>query len=376
MQVAYFVHDLSDAAVLRRVKMLRQAGADVRVLGFRRTAEAPACIAGAPATDLGRSFDGRLGARALGVAAQVLRAPFLGTALRDADVVLARNLEMLVVAWAARRWRAPRARLAYECLDVHRLMVSQGWAGRLLRWVERALLRRAQLLVISSPAHLRCYFEPRQGLNHSLRLPVLTIENKVFEPAPTAPCEAPRPPGPPWRIGWFGMLRCRRSFELLRELAGRQPGRVEVVMSGRPSERELADFEAEVARAPGMTFTGGYDPEDLRQMYRSVHFTWAIDYFEAGANSEWLLPNRLYEGGRHGAAPIAIETAETGRWLAERGLGLIVREPLRELERFFLDLDEEGYRRLEERSRQAPPDWFAAGRADCRALLQALAGAA
>ena len=37
-----------------------------------------------------------------------------------------------------------------------------------------------------------------------------------------------------------------------------------------------------------------------------VHFTWAIDFYEAGANSDWLLPNRLYEGGAHGAVPIAL----------------------------------------------------------------------
>ena len=36
MKIAYFVHDLSDAAVAKRVGMLRDAGAEVALFGFRR----------------------------------------------------------------------------------------------------------------------------------------------------------------------------------------------------------------------------------------------------------------------------------------------------------------------------------------------------
>ena len=43
-----------------------------------------------------------------------------------ADVVLARNLEMLIIASRARNLYAPRAALVYECLDIHRLLLSQG----------------------------------------------------------------------------------------------------------------------------------------------------------------------------------------------------------------------------------------------------------
>jgi hypothetical protein len=355
--------------------MLREGGAEVLVLGFRRSAAAPSRIDGAPVVDLGRTFDGRLAQRGWQVARQVLRAPWLGQELRGADVVLARNLEMLALAVAARRLHAPGARLAYECLDIHRLMVSPGWTGALLRGLERTLLHDAAMLIVSSPAHMQAYFDACQGLRGSASLEVLLLENKVFEACPT-PCSAPRRPGPPWRIGWFGNLRCRRSFELLTQLAGRRPGQVEVVLSGRPSDREFPSFEAELARAQGVTFTGAYAPGDLARMYREVHFSWAIDFFEAGANSDWLLPNRLYEGGLHAAVPIALRGGECGRWLHARGLGLLVDDPTSELEPFLAALDADAYRALEQWSRQAPREWFSAGRADCGRLVQALSGAA
>ena len=49
MKLAYFVHDLADPAVTRRVRMLQAGGAEPVVLGFRRTETAPADVAGAPA---------------------------------------------------------------------------------------------------------------------------------------------------------------------------------------------------------------------------------------------------------------------------------------------------------------------------------------
>jgi hypothetical protein len=380
MRIAYFVHDATDANVLRRVRMLHEGGADVVVLGFRRLEMPLADIDGAPVVDLGRTFDGRFGQRVLQVVGQVAQAPLWGAKLRAPDVVLARNLEMLTLASVARRLHAPRARMAYECLDIHRLMTAPTLQGQLLRSHERRLLRETQLLIVSSPAYVRAHFRKFQGLGATLSVPTLVLENKVLEleskvlEVEARGCSARRrPPGPPWRIGWFGMLRCRRSFEILRSLAARLCGAVEIVVAGRPSDREFTNFDGEIARAPGVTYAGAYRPEDLERMYREIHFTWAIDFFEAGANSDWLLPNRLYEGGRYGAVPIALQTAETGRWLEQRRLGLVVRNAA-ELDQFFAHLDAPTYRRLEARSEAAPSEWFAAGRSDCRALLEVLGG--
>jgi succinoglycan biosynthesis protein ExoL len=106
-----------------------------------------------------------------------------------------------------------------------------------------------------------------------------------------------------------------------------------------------------------------------------VHFAWGIDYFQQGGNSEWLLPNRVYECGRHGGVPIALRSTQTGSWLDNRHLGLVVQDPVQDLERFLRRLDADAYARLEARSRQAPRDWFAASEDDCHDLLHALASA-
>jgi hypothetical protein len=68
------------------------------------------------------------------------------------DVVLSRQLETLVLGRAARDGFAPDALLVQECLDVHRLLVCQGLAARLLRWLEHRLLAACDLVITSSPA--------------------------------------------------------------------------------------------------------------------------------------------------------------------------------------------------------------------------------
>lgn len=373
MKVAYFVHDLSDAAVAKRIGMLREAGAEVSLFGFRRTVEPIPSVAGVEAFNLGRTADARLLSRCASVLSGLCRAPLWRKRLADADVVMARNLEVYVIAALARRLHAPRARLAYECLDIHRLMLGAGPASRALRAVEGGLMDASDLLIVSSPAFTRDYFEPLQRLARR-KIDTLLVENKaIAEGASDTPMP---PPGPPWRIGWFGMIRCRRSLDFLCDLAARRPDLVQVDIRGRPSYTEFDDFDAQTATAPGVSFGGPYGPSELPAMYGAMHFNWAIDHFQDEGNSRWLLPNRLYEGGRFGAPPIARLDAETGRWLKGRDLGVLFEEPQAELEAFLDALTPQAYADLAARHRAAPKTLFVQGREDCERLVRTLGGAA
>ena len=374
MKLAYFVHDLADPAVTRRVRMLRAGGAEPVVLGFRRSEAAPAEVGGAPAVDLGRTYDARLAQRAKATALAALGAGRWRSLLMGAEVVMGRTLEALAVAEAARTLCGLKAPLVYECLDIHRLMLGQGAKSRAMRAVERALMRRARLLVVSSPAFLANYFQPMQGVGESLPIETLLVENKPLELGAGQPARRPtRAPGRPWRIGWMGAIRCRKSLDILTALAARRPDLLEVRIHGRPAYTEFADFDAQVAASPGVAFLGPYTAEDLPRLYGDVHFSWAIDYMEEGQNSAWLLPNRIYESGRHGAVPIALSDVQTGRWLAERGFGVRLTDPA-ELEGFLERLTPEGYGRLRAELDAVPAGAFVADEGDCRRLVDALAG--
>ncbi len=375
MKVAYFVHDLTDPAAARRLRMLRTAATDVSVIGFRRCDETVSELDGVPVFDLGRTYDAQLRRRAMQVLGWMLHSGRLRQQVEGAHLLLARNLEMLAIAAAARRLVGGRAALVYECLDIHRLMLAGSVPARLARAAERRLMARCDLLLVSSPAFLSGYFEPVQKIDR-LDLQSLLVENKLLdlESAAAAPVAFdPRPPGPPWRIGWFGVIRCRKSLNILTALAARRPDLVELDIRGRPTPAVFADFEAAIDGVPAIRFGGPYEPRQLPDLYRQSHFAWAVDYYDEGRNSAMLIPNRLYESGACRSVPIALAGVETGRWLARHGLGVLFEDPLRELEAFFERLDADAYRRLEARSACADPALFRAGKTECERLHAALA---
>jgi hypothetical protein len=370
MKIAYFVHDVTDPAVGRRIRMLRTAGAEVSVLGFRRSDTVVDALEGAPVFDLGRTFDARMTDRAARVLQWTFGAGRLRGEIQDAQLFLARNLETLAIAASARRLAKTPPALVYECLDIHRLMLAGTAAGRLLRLTERRLLTECSLLITSSPAFISGYFAPMQGLDR-LGLQTLVVENKLLDLAPPR-AFSPRKPGPPWRIGWFGILRCSRSLNVLTALAARRPDLVEVTIRGRPTSAVFADFEAAIEGVPALKFGGPYAPHEIGDLYRGCHFCWSIDWYDEALNSAMLIPNRLYEAGASRCPPLALAGVETGRWLARQGLGVRLDDPLHELEAFFETLTPSAYARLEARMAAADPDLFLANQGECARLLSAL----
>lgn len=359
--IAYLVHDLGDAAVARRVDGLRAGGAKVEVAGFYRRA-APASVAGAPALPLGRSHDARLGQRAWLVLRSLLAPGRLKTLVRQSDIVVARNLEMLAIGASLAR---PGQTLVYECLDIHRKLLEHGVAGRALRLIERRLLKRTGRVIVSSPAFERDYFRALQAWEG----PVDLIENKVSA-VPEKP-SSDIVQGGPWTIGWFGMLRCRRSLAILSNLVTRADGRVRVLVAGIPSPDVFADLPSEIARHPGMEYVGPYRPQDLSRLYGRVHFAWCIDYFEEGLNSAWLLPNRLYESLAHGVVPVALKDVETGRWLEQAGVGLRLARG-EDLGKALEGMTPAAYEQLSAAARALPRERIAFSTDDHRSLVRQL----
>jgi hypothetical protein len=362
--LAYFVHDLGDAAVLRRVRMLHAGGARVTVVGFRRREQPIASLDGARTIDLGQTRDGRFVHRVWAVVRTLARFEHVRQAVRDADAIMARNLEMLVIGARARRGR----RLVYECLDIHRLLLGRGSVSRVIRSIEAWALARVSLIITSSNRFADDYFRQRRGFAGQIQL----VENKVLAIDGGADRALPTsggPRSPPWTIGWFGMLRCRRSLTELSRLVLNGNGAIRVLIAGIPSDHEFDDFAGAVAAVPGMEYVGPYASADLARLYGRVHFAWAIDYFEEGLNSAWLLPNRLYEAMAHAVVPVALNSVETGHWLKRHDVGITVDQPTADLPNLLLQMDAAAYRAEQLRIGALPDGLLFTCLEECRDLV-------
>lgn len=358
--------------------MLRRGGARVRVAGFRR-GQGPLPET---AVVLGHTANGRMIQRVRAIAAawpgiSRLLPPQEGD---GPEVILARNLEMLALGARLARARPDPVRLVYELLDIHGMMLGQGRLARALRHVETRLLRRTSLVVLSSQAFDTCYLRPFD----LPAVPTLLVENKPFSSAagrPQVNLPGPAPgglqDGGPLIIGWFGMLRCRWSLEVLDQMTRARPGRFRVVLRGRPALDVMGDFHAVIAGNPDLSFLGAYDwPGDLPDIYAQVDVAWLIDRYQAGQNSDWLLPNRLYEGCLNGAAPVVLAGTEVARRTAEWHCGIAVAAPEAPAVAAALTaLDPDSLAAARRAVAAIPRDALEMGDAECRHLAMAICGA-
>lgn len=315
--ILYYVHDVSDPAVAKRVAMLKAGGATLCIIGFRRTAVPVTSIAECSVIDLGRTHNGKFLHRMLSVC---LRAITMKKTLKNIQlptVILARNLEMLALAVRAQKYVS--VPLTYESLDIHRLLLRDDIIGTLLRKLEGALSKKAHLLITSSPAFINEYFIPKSHVS----LPALIVENKIYPPATPMPRSVP---SKPYTIGWFGAIRCRQSLDILDAATTHAKGEITVTLRGKPALDQFDDFHAQIAQNPYLNFHGAYDYSELAEHYSNVDFNWVIDRFEQGQNSSWLLPNRLYEGSLHGAIPIAERSGQIANFLKQHTIGIILPE--------------------------------------------------
>ncbi len=327
--IAFFGHDAADAAVRRRAASFVNDGMSVIGFMMRRRDVTPEW----ENVDLGLTRDGAFLQRIVQVFSGARKAASARDKLAAADVLYARNLDMLACAFLAKRYTGLKTPVIYESLDVHRLLTREDIVGKSMRALERALLKRSTALVVSSPGFLKNHFERHYPGDFT---PFL-VENRLAAEQPFGPRPVPdssrieikAADKPKLVIGWVGMLRCQRSFDLLCRLADTYPERIEVRLHGIPARTEIPVFEPEIERRPNMSYHGAFrSPEDLPEIYGGVDVVWAGDFMEAGYNSVWLLPNRIYEGGYYATPSIAPAGTETAAWIEQNACGFVVEEPL------------------------------------------------
>jgi succinoglycan biosynthesis protein ExoL len=375
LRITFFGHDSGESTIRKRVGEFQSFGANVTGFMFQRRHDKPAIFADWTNFDLGTTDDGYHGQRLW----QLLKAIGIlwrhRQVLRATDVLYARNIDMLALAAVGKLVSWSRVPIVYEALDVHPAFTKTGLKARLLRFAERRLLSRSRLLIVSSPSFISNYFLPRQNYAG----PWFLLENKLGSAALKIAKEPRQRPltAPPWIIGWFGVIRCQRSLEILTHIAERHPESAVVHIRGLPSERDgitnalLTDI---ASKTKNVEYYGVYQsPRDLGEIYGAVDLTWAADFSASGANSDWLIPNRFYEGGLNGVPAIARRGTATGDIVEKRSTGWTFDEPFeRNFEDFLAQLERATYQGVADGIRRTERSAFV-DITDTRHLVQKLA---
>lgn len=370
--IAFFAHERGDARVAKRIAALRDHGWKVIGFTFHRVRDKPDTPPAWDNVHLGTTYNRRYFQRLLALVGSLFILWRNRDRLGDCAAIYAVNTDNAVLALVARFLSGLPLPLALEIADIQPAMTGRGIASKILRAIERRVLARTALLVTTSPGFVREYFLPVQ----KFRGEIFLLENKVY-PARGLPAAEeitePVAGGRPWVIGCFGALRCRRSLKLMRELVENSGGRVRVILRGYPAGTLADEFDTLLGEVPDFRFGGSYFyPGELAELYAGVDFNWAFDETDPNGNSAWLLPNRIYEGGCFGVPALGSAKTETGRWIAENGLGWTFEEPLNEtLAAFFASLTVAEWRETRARCAARPRANFT-GEADYDELSERL----
>jgi succinoglycan biosynthesis protein ExoL len=374
-RLAFFCPDVTETSTLTRAQQFLDQGYDVTVFGFRRERYNMDYEPAWPYVPLGLTADAKYWHRMRALLGTV---PILFAhrdQLRRASVFYARNIDQLLLALLARLIAFSRAPLAYEVLDIPPILMRRGAAAMLLRVIERFCLRHTRVLVLSSPGFHRGYYAAIQHYRGAWFL----LENKLHPSVAELPRRvAAAGAGPdtrtrPWVIGYFGLIRGEKTFDLMTRLADRLRGRVIFKFRGVLTTVDQVKFKATLRDRPNMVYGGPYRPyTDFEALYRDVDFAWALDLENADHNSRWLLPCRFYEAGYFGVPCLAVHGFEIGALLEKHRIGWTFDEPLEEsLVRFFEKLTPADYDHIRGRLQSVPTAMFV-GEDDIRSLSKIL----
>lgn len=321
-QVVVFGFDITEASQIKSIRAMISAGCDVESLAFKRGNMNAGFVPDWPHVCLGKVGNGRMIARGFAIMRGIWRCLFQRERIAAADIIIARNLDLLLIALIARFISGSSQPVIYQCLDIHAVFTNSGIKGRIARWLERQALGRIDRLVVSSEAFLKAYFEPVQ---HYVRDSII-VENRIFwsHTAPARPVDMPRQPGP-LRLGWVGTLRCPKSLALLAAAAAQMGSDIEIILRGVVHRHNLPDFDNILKNHPNIHLEGAYSyPDGLAQAYAGLDMVWAQDLWQVGANSTWLLPNRIYEAGYFCCPCIAIAGTQTAVRVERDRLGFVL----------------------------------------------------
>jgi succinoglycan biosynthesis protein ExoL len=317
--IVIFAGDLADVAQQRRIMAFQSLGHAVHVVGFRKSDDPIVGIG--DVFDLGQIPNQHLFGRLRKICRMIPRTLKHLRQLENIDLFYARNMDMLFFAWIMRVLMWSRAQIFYEVLDIHGVFTNGGIKQILARGLERFLLRYVARVIVSSPDFITQYFTKVQQFSGDWAL----LENKIWQ----GTVSKVRPVykdnrNVKLRIGWVGNIRCQPSFEILMKLADQMQD-VEIHIHGIVHKHALHHFDHHVAARSNVIFHGAYEyPSGLSDVYRDIDLVWAQDLWQTGANSNWLLPNRLYEAAWHGCPSICMTATATARRVAALDIGYVI----------------------------------------------------
>lgn len=244
--------------------------------------------------------------------------------MKYSDVTYVFGMDMLLFGWVASLFVNKKNKIVYEVGDIRSIFIGNNIQSIFFRWIERFLIKRIDLLVVTSKAYVTEYYEKIQGIKG---VRYIVIENKLNAEWDLKKIKNTNNISKDdiIRIGYFGVIRCQRSWQILKKVAYDGKGRIQLYIRGITMGIDNLDKEAN--ETPNINYDGPYlVPDDLPSIYNNVDLVWSCYPYQGKSvgNWCWARANRFYESCYFKKPMVAQIDTQDGKMVNKLGLGICV----------------------------------------------------
>jgi hypothetical protein len=227
----------------------------------------------------------------------------------------------------------PSKAIIWDISDIHVAMLGESLSSKVLRKIERMLIKRSNRLILSSGAFWNYHYK---GCLPQKR--VFVIEN-LLEGQPQKLHR--EPPEKVLNVIYSGILRSDKLLALITDCARLCEGKVIFHLWGFFDVNVKQKVIEDIEESPYVRFHGEYPEEALPEIFADMHVTFGLVDVDADDNERWLLSNRLYQAGAFKCPIVSTKDSNVGKETISRRVGWVVDNDCLQLTELLRDLSED-----------------------------------
>lgn len=315
MKVLFFTTAIEHTTFRKTARMLEKEGVEVHIIGFTRN-NYPYIEDGLSVQSLGQLNHGNYIKRLF----TLLR--FIKTLRKEAlnyDIVYTFTADTLFISLLALSFM--RKEFVYQIQDIRPIYFGNSFKSKVARVFEKSLMKRIKLLVVSSINFYEGFFKVKYDFPKNK---VLVIENKL-EKTPNV-LQTKKTINSKITIGYFGVMRCQRSWLILKKLMDNHKSRFNLYMRGKTIA--IPNLEEVLENTTNIEYDGMYkSPNDLRELYSRVDIVWAAYPFSVNnkeGNWKYARTIRFYEACAFGKPVIVQKGTPQAKEVEKHKIGIVI----------------------------------------------------
>ncbi|MBZ9629081.1 glycosyltransferase [Psychroflexus sp. CAK1W] len=206
-------------------------------------------------------------------------------------------------------------KLIYEIADLGG-RTSSNLQSKTINFIENILLKYVDILVLTSKEYLK-HFEALKNHDRSKNF---ILENKIDPKKYIQNSNDKSFNENKIVIGYFGLIRSKKSLDMLIELANQRENKIHVFIAGKFLGTE--NYIEKIKGLNNIEYFGTYQsPSDLPNLYSSIDLSWVAHNHQ---NSQFARANRFYEACFYKKPMITQVGTADGNIVDEKNLGLSI----------------------------------------------------